>query len=105
MMDPNLVGSQVEVVGTTESQCGRSCRDHNCCGAALLRVGSHVCFRKTRFAWRNGKEEDVLEVYFLEEGLQKCKVGYLAKHLAFRANRYNKLCAHIVEAYSGDSAV
>ncbi len=56
-----------------------------------------------RFAWRNGKEEDVLELYFLEEGLQKCKVGYLAKHHVFRADRYDGLCVRIVEVYSGDS--
>jgi hypothetical protein len=26
-------------------------------------VGSCICFRKTRFAWRDGKDEDVFEVY------------------------------------------
>lgn len=104
-LDPNLIGSAVEVVGTTESQRGRSCDDHGCCGTALLRVGSHVCFRKTRFAWRDGEEEDVLEVYYLKDGLRTCKVGYLAKHLAFRADRYDGLCARIVEMYSSDRAV
>ena len=86
-MDPDVIGSEVEVVGTTESQRGRSCAKHNCCGEALVRVGTHVCFRKTRFAWRDGEEEDVIEVYFLEDGLATCKVGYLPKHLAFRADR------------------
>jgi hypothetical protein len=64
-----------------------------------------VCFRKTRFAWRDGKGENVLEVYFLKEGLQTCKVGYLGKHLAFRADRYDGLCARIVKVYSDDRAV
>jgi hypothetical protein len=105
VMDLDLVGSQVEVVGTTESQRGLSCHEHYCCGTTLLGAGSYVCFRKTRFAWRDGKEENVLEVYFLEEGLQTCKVGYLGKHLAFRADRYDGLCACIVEVYSDDRAV
>ena len=104
-IDPDLIGSEVEVVGTTESQRGRSCAKHRCCGEALVRVDSHVCFRKTRFAWRDGEEEeDVLEVYFLEDGLATCKVGYLPKHLAFRADRYDGLCARILEVYSSDSA-
>jgi hypothetical protein len=103
-LDPNLVGSAVEVVGTTESQRGRSCPKHSCCGSALIRVGSHVCFRKTRFAWRDGEEEDVLEAYFIEDGLATCKVGYLPKHLAFRADRYDGLCARILEVYSSDKA-
>ena len=83
----------------------RSCGDHNCCGAVLVRVGSHVCFRKARFAWRDGKEEDVLEVYFLQGGLRTCKVGYLAKHLAFCTGQYVRLFASIVEVYSNDHAV
>ena len=105
VMDPDLVGSQVEVVGTTESQRGQSCHEHYCCGTVLLRVGSYVCFRKTQFAWRDGDEENTLEVYFLEEGLQTCKVGYLGKHLAFRADLYDGLCARINEVYSNDRAV
>ena len=103
-VDPDLIGSEVEVVGTTETQRGRSCAKHRCCGEALVRVGSHVCFRKTRFAWRDGEEEDVLEVIHLEDGLATCKVGYLPKHLAFRADQYDGLCARILEVYSSDSA-
>ena len=49
-MDPNLAGSEVEVVGMTESQRGRSCGDYDCCGTALVHIGSHVSFRKTQFA-------------------------------------------------------
>jgi len=44
-LDPDLIRSEVEVVGTTESQRGRLCTKHSCCGEALVRVDSHVCFR------------------------------------------------------------
>jgi hypothetical protein len=87
-VDPNIVGSDVEVVGTGESQRGHSCGEHNICGTALVRVGSYVCFGKARFAWRDGKEENVVKVFHVEEGRKTCKVGYLAKHLAFHADRY-----------------
>jgi len=105
-VDPNIVGSDVEVVGTGESQRGRSCGEHNVCGGtALARVGSYVCFGKARFAWRDGKEEDIVEVFHVEEGRKTCKVGYLAQHLAFYADRYDGLCARITEVYSGDQTV
>ena len=100
-MDRNIVGSQVEVVGIGESQRGRSCDQHRVCGLQL-REGSYVCFRKTRFAWRGGAEEDVLEVFHLDSGIMGCKVGYLPKHLAARADRYDGLCARIAEIYSSD---
>ena len=102
-MDLNLVGSTVEVVGTNESQRGRLCPEHAVCGMAL-REGRYVCFSKVRFAWRDDKEEDVLEVFLLDKGLRTCKVGYLPKHLAYRADRYDGLCARIAEIYSGDAA-
>ncbi len=38
------------------------------CGSQL-RVGSFVCFCKTRFAWRDGKDEDVLEVFVIKNGV------------------------------------
>jgi hypothetical protein len=44
------------------------------------------------------------EAYFIEDGLATCKVGYLPKHLAFRADRYDGLCARILEVYSSDKA-
>ncbi len=52
--------------------------------------------------WRGGDEEDVLEVFHLDSGIMVCKVGYLPKHLAARADHYNELCAHIGEIYSSD---
>ena len=80
-MDCNIVRSQVEVVGIGESQRGQSCDQHRICGSQLCK-GSYVCFRKTRFAWRGGAKEDVLEVFHLDSGIMDCKVGYLPKHLA-----------------------
>ena len=85
-LDHNLIGSQVEVVGTGEKQCNCRCKLHIelPCGSQLC-MGSFVCFCKNRFAWFNGKDEDVLEVFVLKNGMLECKVGYLPKHLAARA--------------------
>ena len=73
-VDPNIVGSDVEIVGTGESQRDRSCGEHNVCGTALVRVGGYVCFGKARFAWRDGTEENIVEVFHVKEGRKTCKV-------------------------------
>ena len=90
----NLISSQVKVVGTGENQHNRTCKLHKevPCRSQLC-VGKFVCFRKNWFAWRDGKDEDVLEVFVIKNGSQGCKVGYLSKHLAARADRHDCLCA------------
>jgi hypothetical protein len=100
-MDRNIVGSLVKVVGIGELQRGLSCDQHRLCGSQLCE-GSYVCFCKTRFAWRGGAEEDVLEVFHLDSGIMGCKVGYLPKHLAAQADHYDGLCVRIAEIYSSD---
>jgi hypothetical protein len=100
-MDPNLVGSSVKIVGINKLQRGCSCDDHVVCGQSL-KHGSYVCFCAEHFNWRGDKEEDVISVYRLKNGERTCKVGYLPKHLAVRAHRYDGLCARVSEVYSGD---
>ncbi len=92
-------------MGTGEKQRNRTCKLHKevPCGSQL-RVGTSVCFCKNQFAWRDEKDEDVLEVFVIKNGIQGCKVGYLPKHLAARADRYDGLFIRIVEIYSGDCA-
>ena len=68
-------------------------------------MGSYDCFGKARFAWRDGKEEDIVEVFHVEEGRKTCRGGYLAKHLAFRADRCDGLCTCLTEVYFGDRTV
>ena len=53
-MDCSIVMSQVEVIGTGESQRGRLYNEHHVCRLQLC-MGSYVCFGKTQFAWRGGE--------------------------------------------------
>ena len=101
----NLIGSQVKAVGTGEKQCNRTCKLHKevPCGSQLC-VGKFVCFHKNWFAWHGGKDEDMLEVFVIKNGIQGCKVGYLSKHLAAQADCSNGLWAHIGKIYSIDCA-
>jgi hypothetical protein len=66
-----------------KSQHGHSCSVHKCCGTALLHVGSYVCFSKTGFVWRDGKEEDILKVYFLRTVCARARLDPWASILLF----------------------
>jgi hypothetical protein len=106
-MDCNIVGLQVEVVGTGELQHRRSCNKHHVCGSQL-REGSCVFFRKTRFAWRGGEVEDVLEVFHLVSGIWAVRWGIcqsiwplklIATMACVRALwRFTPVIAHVVIA-------
>ena len=69
---------------------------------SFMRMRVCICFCKMWFAWRGGDEEDILKVFHLDSRIMGCKVGYLPKHLAAQADRYDSLCARIVEIYSSD---
>jgi hypothetical protein len=63
-------------------------------------VGSKVCFRWERLIYREGREEDVLAVYVVEDSTMTCKVGFLPQHLVVRADAYDGLYARIISIYS-----
>jgi hypothetical protein len=100
-----LNGLVVNLLGTNERGCGRSCAKHQVasCGSQL-EVGRYVCFVKEHFAW-HGPPEDVLAVYFVEARMKTCKVGFLSQHLAKCAARNDGLIAQVTEKYSSDYRV
>ena len=95
----HLVGTLVNVVGTTANNRGRSCPRHSCCGS---QVGerSTVVFRCEQLVFRNQREEDVVAVYLISQGVMTCKVGFLLAHLNHCARNYDGLVAHVVSVYS-----
>lgn len=59
------------IVGINNSELGRSCEEHPCCGEYLIRVGSIVSFSPDRI-FVEGVKEDVIKV--ICEG---CHVGWI----------------------------
>jgi hypothetical protein len=94
-----LVNMMVDIVGTNAKDRGRNCPFHDCCGMQL-QVGSKVCFHRERLIYHEGREEDVLAVYVMEDCTIMCKVGFLPQHLVVRANAYDGLYACIISVYS-----
>ena len=73
IMLERLVGTLVDVVGTTANNRGRSCPRHSCCGSQVVER-STVAFRREQLVFRDQREEDVIAVYLISHGVMTCKV-------------------------------
>jgi hypothetical protein len=88
-------GISVEIVGITSSDRGRSCEAHTVCGS-VLKIDSVVRFRAEQIDV-DGKEETALAVYWVTDGVDRCKVGFLPRHLVNYKHEYDGKTAQIVE--------
>jgi hypothetical protein len=52
----------------------------------------------------NGKEETALAVYWVTDGIDRCKVGYLPRHLVKHKHDYDGKIAQIVEFLEGSDS-
>ena len=65
-------GILVDIVGINASDKGRSCEEHASCGS-VFRVDTLVQFRLVQI-WCNGQEETALAVYWVMDGIDRCRV-------------------------------
>ena len=86
--EPPLV---VEICGIKEPSRGRKCEWHEVCGS-VLEVDSMVTLR-TVMVNVDGNEEKAISAVWLTDGVERCRVGFLPRHLVKHKDRYEgKLC-------------
>ena len=88
-------GILFDIVGIRSGDRGRSCEEHEVCGR-VLELDSVVCI------WHNqikvfGNEQAALTVYWATDGVDRCQVGFLPKHLLKCHEQYNGKLAQVVE--------
>ena len=88
-------GILVDIVGINASDKGRSCEEHANCGS-VLKIDTLVRFRFVQI-WCNEQEETALAVYWVTDGIDRCRVGFLPCHLLKHQAAYNGKLAQIVE--------
>ena len=88
-------GILVDIVGINASDKGRSCEEHANCGS-VLKIDTLVRFRSIQI-WCSGEEETALAVYWVTDGIDRCRVGFLPRHLLKHKTAYNGKLAQIVE--------
>ena len=88
-------GILIDIVGINAWDKGRSREEHANCGS-VLKIDTLVRFRSVQI-WCNGQEETALAVYWVTDGIDRCRVGFLPRHLLKHQAAYNGKQAQIVE--------
>ncbi|KAI2495446.1 hypothetical protein MHU86_19078 [Fragilaria crotonensis] len=96
-------GVTVEIVGTGRSDRGRSCEEHDVCGT-VLQEDSVVRIRHMQIIGDTGKEESALAVYWISDGIDRCRVGFLPRHLMKQWQLYDGRIAQVVDVYEGSES-
>jgi hypothetical protein len=102
-MTSHPTGVTVEIVGIEASNNGRSCEEHNVCGSVLC---DDVIVRLRLVQIINpdqGKEETAIAAYWVSDGIDRCRVGFLHRHLVKHSKHYDGALAQITEIYCKDS--
>ena len=79
----------VQIVGIEADNRGRSREEHAYCGEVLQ---EDVVVR----LWRvlvviDGKEETAIAAVWVTDGMERCRVGFLQRHLVKHAQRYGRV--------------
>ena len=81
-------GIVVKIVGTEMSCQGRSCEEHKICGEVVMEEDVVVRLRKIQLMVE-GKEETTIVAIWVMDGIDRCRVGFLPRHMVRHAARYN----------------
>ena len=93
----------VEIVGIARGDRGRSCEEHDVCGA-VLQEDCAVWIRHVQIIGATGKEKSALVAYseyWISEGIDCCRVGFLPRHLLKQWQVYDGRIAQVVDIYKG----
>ncbi len=93
-------GIVVEIVGTEMGCQGRSCEEHAVCGS-VLEEDMVVRLRKVQVVVE-GQEETAIACYWVSDGIDRCRVGFLMRHMVVHARRYDGALAQVTKVFSAD---
>ena len=94
-MGVSQTGETVNIVGIEASSNGRCCEEHSVCGV-VLQHDSLVRIRKVQVSI-GGQEEMALAVYWVTDGVDRCRVGFLPRYMKKQANTYDGKLAQVTE--------
>ena len=93
-------GIVVEIVGTLMGDRGRSCEEHTVCGS-VLEEDMVVRLQKVQVL-ADGQEETAIACYWVTDGIDCCRVGFLMRHMVAHAARYDGAPAQVTKVFSGN---
>ena len=91
----------IEILGIESPTNGRSCEEHVICGS-VLQDDVVVRLRKVQVVIEE-KEETATTAFWVSDGVDRCRVGYLPKFHVKHWKLLERALAHIIEVYHEDS--
>jgi hypothetical protein len=94
-------GVVVEIVGTEVGDQGRSCEEHpNNCGEVLA---EDMVVRPWKVQIQiEGREETAVAAYWVTDGVDRCHVGFLPRHMVKQARCYDGALAQVTRVFNAD---
>ena len=94
-------GILVEIVGTTVSCQSRLCKEHEICGEVLKEeVVVRLCKLQLMV---EGKEEAAITEIWVTDGVDRCRVGFVPRHMVKHAARYDGALLQVIHVLSDDA--
>ena len=79
---------------------GRSCEEHEICGE-VMEEDVVVRLHKIQLMVE-GKEETAIVAIWVTDGIDRCRVGFLPRHMVRHAARYDRALAQVTRVFSSD---
>ncbi len=96
-------GITVEILGIERGDRGRSCEEHDVCGT-VVEEDTLLRLRKEQILV-DGQEETAIACYWVTDGIDRCRVGFLKRHMVKHAGRFNGALVQVTKVFSADPRV
>ena len=93
-------GIVVEIVGIDKGDRGRSCEEHDVCGE-VVEEDTLLRLRREQILV-DGKEETAIACYWVTDGVDRCRVGFLKRHMVKHAWRFDGALVQVTKVLSAD---
>ena len=93
-------GIIVEIVGIEKGDRGRSCEEHDVCGE-VVEEDTLLRLRREQILV-DGKEETSIACYWVTDGIDRCRVGFLKRHMVKHAWRFDGALVQVTKVFSAD---
>jgi hypothetical protein len=90
----------LHIVGTEADDRGRSCEEHLCCGE-VVQEDIVVRLRKVQVLV-DGREETAIAAIWVTDGMDRCRVGFLQRHMVKHAARFDGALAQVTRVLGKD---
>jgi hypothetical protein len=91
----------VKIVGTEAGDRGRTCKEHTVNCSEVLEEDVVVRLWKVQVVV-DGREETAIAAIWVTDGIDRCRVGFLKRHMVHHAARFDGALSQVTRVFSSD---